>query len=120
MLKTFKILLFSCLSFVVFSQDVDFESPEGWAMAYTSASALNLGQSASKDLKKGKISISAELSTIPSLSEEQQKVGFNGIKDEDLNKSPVFGRLRLSYGLASDTSLELSWTPPFEIDGAKP
>lgn len=120
MLKTFKILLFSCLSFVVFSQDVDFESPEGWAMAYTSASALNLGQSASKDLKKGKISISAELSTIPSLSEEQQKVGFNGIKDEDLNKSPVFGRLRLSYGLTSDTSLELSWTPPFEIDGAKP
>ncbi len=120
MLKTFKILLFSFLSSVVLSQDVDFESPEGWAMAYTSASALNLGQSASKDLKKGKISISAELSTIPSLSEEQQKVGFNGIKDEDLNKSPVFGRLRLSYGLTSDTFLELSWTPPFEIDGAKP
>jgi hypothetical protein len=79
MLKTFKILLFSFLSSVVLSQDVDFESPEGWAMAYTSASALNLGQSASEDLKKGKISISAELSTIPSLSKEQQKVGFGFI-----------------------------------------
>ena len=85
MLRTFKILLFSCLSSVVFSQDVDFESPEGWAMAYTSASALNLGQSASNGLNKGNLSISAELSTIPRLSEEQQKVGFNGIKDEDLN-----------------------------------
>ena len=89
-------------------------------MAYTSASALNLGQTASDDLNKGNLRISAELSSIPSLSEEQQKVGFNGIKDEDLNKSPVFGRLRLSYGLTSDTFLELSWTPPFEIDGAKP
>ena len=120
MIKFFKLLVFSCFTSVVFSQEVDFESPEGWAMAYTSASALNLGQTASDDLNKGNLRISAELSSIPSLSEEQQKVGFNGIKDEDLNKSPVFGRLRFSYGLNSDTFLELSWTPPFEIDGAKP
>ena len=120
MIKFFKLLVFSCFTSVVFSQEVDFESPEGWAMAYTSASALNLGQTAYDDLNNGNLRISAELSTIPSLSEEQQKVGFNGIKDEDLNKSPVFGRLRLSYGLTSDTFLELSWTPPFEIDGAKP
>ena len=102
------------------SYEVDFDSPEGWAMAYTTASSLNLSQSVTRSLEAGQFRIATEISSIPRLSEEQQKVGFNGVKDEDLNKSPIFGRLRLSIGLKWNTTAEISITPPFEISGAKP
>ena len=115
-----QIFILCTLSSSLFSQNVDFERPEGWAMAFTTASSLNLGQSTPRNIVPGELIFSAELSSIPSLSKEQQKVGFNGLKDEDLNKSPIFGRIRISYGLPWDTTAEISWTPPFEIDGAKP
>ena len=120
MIRFLKIFTLSLLASSVISQEVDSESPEGWAMAYTTASSLNLGQITPRDVNPGDLTISAELSSIPSLSKEQQKVGFNGLKDEDLNKSPVFGRVRISYGLPWNTTAEASWTPPIEIDGAKP
>ena len=120
MYRFLQILILYTLSFSLFSQNVDFERPEGWAMAFTTASSLNLGQSTPQKISPGELILSAELSSIPSLSKEQQKVGFNGLKDEDLNKSPIFGRMRISYGLPWDTTAEISWTPPFEIDGAKP
>lgn len=101
-------------------EDVRFESPEGWAMAYMTASSLNLGQNPPRSTEFGRVSFAAELGSIPSLNEDQQKVGFGGFKDEDLNKSPVFGRARGSLGLIWDWTAEVSWTPPLEIDGAKP
>ena len=106
---------------VIGTQDeVSFESPEGWAMAYMTASSLNLGQTPPRSTAFGRVSFAAEMGTIPSLNEDQQKVGFGGFKDEDLNKSPVFGRARASLGLPLDFTAEVSWTPPLEIDGAKP
>ena len=120
MYRFLQILILYTLSSSLLSQNVDFERPEGWAMAFTTASSLNLGQSTPQKISPGELILSAELSSIPSLSKEQQKVGFNGLKDEDLNKSPIFGRIRISYGLPWDTTAEISWTPPFEIDGAKP
>ena len=66
------------------------------------------------------VSISTELSSIPHLTKEQQIVGLGGFKDEDLNKSPVFGRLRASVGLPWDISAEISWTPPVQINDSKP
>ena len=120
MRRFLQIFIFFALSSSLFSQSVDFERPEGWAMAYTTASSLNLGQMAPRNIVPGELIFSTELSSIPSLSKEQQKVGFNGIKDEDLNKSPVFGRIRISYGLPRNITAEISFTPPFEIDGAKP
>jgi hypothetical protein len=106
---------------VIGTQDeVDFDSPEGWAMAYMTASSLNLGQLPPRSTSFGDLSIAAELGSIPSLNEDQQKVGFGGFKDEDLNKSPVFGRARANLGLIWDITAEVSYTPPLEIDGAKP
>ena len=105
---------FVCSLFLLFvvipinSYEVDFDSPEGWAMAYTTASSLNLNQSVTRSLEAGQFRIATEISSIPRLSEEQQKVGFNGVKDEDLNKSPIFGRLRLSVGLKWNTTAEIS------------
>lgn len=97
-----------------------FESPEGWAMAYTLASALNLGTGPSEHRGVFTWKLEAELASIPHLSKEQQRVGFGGFKPEDMNKSPVFGRARVSVALPAAVTAEISWTPPLEIDGAKP
>lgn len=101
-------------------ETVDFDSPEGWAMAFMTAASLNLGQLPPRKTTPGELSFAAELGLIPRLNEDQQRVGFGGFKAEDLNKSPVFGRARLSLGLLLDITAELSWTPPVELEGAKP
>ena len=113
--------LFLFLSCTVYGdQKVDLDSPEGWAMAFMTASAQNLGQAPPHAVKVRDISISAELSSIPRLTREQQRIGFGGFKDEDLNKSPAFGRLRANIGLPWNLNAEISWTPPLQINGSKP
>lgn len=96
------------------------DSTEGWAMAHTLSSALNLGSAPAEDLGLWNWRIETEVASIPHLSREEQRVGFSGYKLEDMNKSPVFGRARLHIGLPSAFKVELSWTPPIEINGAKP
>lgn len=118
------LLLFSSLTFgnqnSYVDQEVDFGSPEGWGMAFMTTSSQNLGQVPPHSVNVKDISISAELSSIPRLSKEQQKIGFGGFKDEDLNKSPAFGRIRASIGLPWDLNAEISWTPPIQINNSKP
>ena len=118
------LLLFSSLTFgnqnSYVDQEVDFGSPEGWGMAFMTTSSQNLGQMPPHSVNIKDISISAELSSIPRLSKEQQKIGFGGFKDEDLNKSPAFGRIRASIGLPWDLNAEISWTPPIQINNSKP
>ena len=102
------------------AERVDFTSPEGWAMSYMTAASLNLSDKFPEVLTLGQFNITAAISTIPELNEEQQRIGFGGFKSEDLNKSPVFGRGKITAGFYWDSIIELSWTPPLEIDGAKP
>ena len=102
------------------AERVDFTSPEGWAMSYMTAASLNLSDKFPEVLTLGQFNITAAISTIPELNEEQQRIGFGGFKSEDLNKSPVFGRGKITSGFYWDSIIELSWTPPLEIDGAKP
>ena len=104
----------------ILSQEVDFDSPEGWGMAYMSAASLNLSNSVPESLDFGKMILAAEISTIPELNREQQKIGFGGLKYEELNKSPVFGRGKLKVGFYWDSVLEVSYPPPLELKGAKP
>lgn len=120
-------LIVGSLCSSVFAQDIlnDYEkvalnSPEGWAMAHTLASALNLGAAPAQTLGLWQWRLSAQLSSIPHLSREEQRVGFGGFKLEDMNKSPVFGRGLVSVGLPAGFTGELSWTPEVQIDGAKP
>ena len=118
-LITLALLMF--FSSIAYSdQNVDLDSPEGWAMAFMTASALNLGQAPPHSVDVRDISFSAELSSIPRLSREQQRIGFGGFKDEDLNKSPAFGRLRANVGLPWNVDAEISWTPPLKINNSKP
>lgn len=101
-------------------EKVALDSPEGWAMAHTLAAALNLGAAPAQPLAPWQWRISAQLSSIPHLSRDEQRVGFGGFKLEDMNKSPVFGRGIVSVGLPAGFTGELSWTPPVQVDGAKP
>ena len=89
-------------------------------MSYMTAASLNLSDKFPEVLALGKFNITAAISTIPELNEEQQTIGFGGFKSEDLNKSPVFGRGKITSGFYWGSIIELSWTPPLEIDGAKP
>jgi hypothetical protein len=120
-LRLITLALLMCFSSIAYSdQKVDLDSPEGWAMAFMTASAQNLGQAPPHAVKVRDISISAELSSIPRLSKAQQRIGFGGFKDEDLNKSPAFGRLRANIGLPWNLDAEISWTPPLQINDSKP
>ena len=104
----------------IITQNVDLDSPEGWGMAYMTTASLNLADSFPKELSFGELEISAEINSIPKLNSEQQKIGFGGLKYEDLNKSPVFGKGKIKMGFYYDSILEFSYTPSLEIKGAKP
>jgi hypothetical protein len=95
------------------------DQPEAWAMHYVSAASFLTAFGATPALAPGEWDVAGELGHVPSLSSEQQRVGFGGEKAEDLNKSPVFGRLRGRIGLPGGFVAELGWTPPLTIDGTR-
>ena len=47
------------------------------------------------------------------------RVGFGGLKEEDLNKTPLFVRPRLTVGLPADFSLTVAYVPPVRAFGVK-
>ena len=94
--------------------------PEAWAMNYVAASTLMTAFGATPVLPAWGWGVALDLGYIPRLSEQQQRVGLHGIKLEDLNRSPVFGRLRVILGLPGDFVAELGYTPPLSIDGTQP
>lgn len=95
------------------------DSPEGWAMRYFTGTTLMTSFGGTAKLAAWKWTVALEAGSIPRLSDSQQQVGFGGSKQEDLNKSPVVGRLRLALGLPDGWVAELGYTPPLEIDGSK-
>lgn len=100
-------------------EHVAFDSPEGWAMAWVTSSSLMTAFGGPLRGAPDRVQWSVELGSIPHLSKAQQRVGFGGLKDEDLNKSPLFGRLRLGLTLPARWHAELGWTPPLRIGGAR-
>jgi len=94
--------------------------PEAWAMNYVGASTFMTAFGATPALAAWRWSVALDLGDIPRVSEAHERVGRHGIKQEDLNKSPVFGRLRLILGLPGDFVAELGYTPPLSIDSAQP
>lgn len=101
-------------------EDLAFDRPEAWAMAYLGAASLFAGLGPPRVVEAGAVRIGAEIGHIPHVSTERRRVGFDGTKLEDLNKTPVFGVLRVQVGLPADFALELGWTPPLKIGGARP
>lgn len=95
------------------------DRPEAWAMNYMAASTFMTAFGETPALAPGHWNAALDLGEIPSLSRSQRQVGLHGIKIEDLNKSPVFGRLRLALGLPAEWIAEFGYTPPLAINGTR-
>jgi hypothetical protein len=96
------------------------DRPEAWAMNRVAAASLLTAFGQTPTLEPGRWALAAEAGDVPRLSESQRRVGFDGDKIEDLNKSPAFARLRVQLGLPAGWVAELGYTPPLAINGAKP
>ena len=97
-----------------------FDRPEAWVLKYFTATTLLNGLQTPEAVPAGSVDLGFELAWLPTLSTLQQRVGFNGTKQEDLNKAPVFGRPRVRLGLPGHSTLLLAFTPPVEAFGITP
>ena len=101
-------------------EDLSSPRPEAWAMNFVAASTLMTGFGATPALAPGQWQLGADLGHVPRLDDSQQRVGFTGTKQEDLNRSPVFGRIHAFIGLPAGFVVDVGYTPPLTIDGTQP
>jgi OmpW family len=99
---------------------LDFDRPESWAMKYYASLTLLTGMGVPRERKAGEIELAFEGGSVPQLSTAERRVGFDGTKVEDVNKTRVFGRLRGIVGVGHGLALELAYTPPLRVGGARP
>ena len=102
------------------TETLDFDRPESWGMKYYASLALLTGMGAPQKRAAGAIELGFEGGYVPQLSDAERRIGFNGTKLEDVNKTSSFGRVRGSVGLGKGLALELAYTPPVELGGATP
>jgi len=102
------------------AQELGFDRTEAWAMEWTASLTLLTSLGPPRQREAGEVEISIEAGWIPSLSEDQRRVGFNGTKVEDFNRLDVLPRPRLAVGLGWATTLELAYLPPVTVEGLTP
>ena len=93
--------------------------PEAWAMRYVAASTLMTAFGQTPALPEWRLGVALDAGYIPKLSEQQQRIGLHGVKQEDLNRSPVFGRLRLLLGLPGEFVATVGYTPPLTFNNTQ-
>lgn len=101
-------------------EDLDFDRPESWAMKYFGSLVVMTGLGGPPELEPGGFELALEGGWVPTLSEEERTVGFLGQKEEDINRTSVFGRLRLTAGLPGRFTLTAGYVPPLEVEGIRP
>lgn len=101
-------------------EHLDPDRPEAWASFYYTSVTLLSGLSIPEEREPGSLEFGLEIDRIPQLSESERTVGFDGIKEEDLNQAPLFARPRLMIGLPWRTTLIVSYLPPVRVFGLKP
>jgi hypothetical protein len=99
---------------------LDSDRPEAWSMNYFVASSLLTSTGEAPSLESGQWMVGLDIAQVPRLSDDEQRVGFNGVKQEDLNRSPVFGRVRAWVGLPAGWVGEIGYTPPLRIEDTQP
>ena len=102
-----------------FTQELDFDEPEAWAMKTFTTLSTTSALGPVEEGERGRIDLGLEVLQVPHFDTEQRTVGFGGFKEEDLNRSPVWGRLRADFGLGAGFTLTLGWAPPVEVDGVE-
>lgn len=99
---------------------LDFDRPESWAMKYFASLALLTDMGVPRTRSAGEIELGFEGGHVPQLTDEQRRIGFNGTKLENVNRTRFIGRVRGSVGLGNGLTAELGYTPPIEVSGARP
>lgn len=101
-------------------QRLAFDRPEAWGMKFAAAvlSFTTLGPPRPGAART--IELGVELASVPSLSRDERRLGFDGTKVEEIDRAPAVGRLRLRVGLPRGWSAELGLLPPLELDGFEP
>lgn len=92
--------------------------PESWVLAHFDAATLLSGLP-TPSAKPWSVAAGLELGWLPPLDATQRRVGFNGMEEEDLNKSPVMPRIRVTIGLPARFSAIVGFTPPVTMFGVK-
>lgn len=99
------------------TERMDFDRPESWALKYFANVSMLGSFRTPEPSTPGSVDLEAELGWIPSLSEDQRRVGFVGNKVEDLNRNDLYGRLRARFGLPGSFSVLVALSPPVELNG---
>lgn len=102
--------------------DLDFDRPEAWGMKYFSAAVLPTPRAhdLSRTERTGRVvGLGLEIGWLPELDLEQRTIGFDGIKEEDLNKLDVLPRPSIQFALPAGAILSIGWIPPLEIEGVR-
>ena len=104
-------------------ETLDFDRPESWAMArlstVTQMSAMGTDPHKPSTGRLG-MDLGFEAFWIPQLSEEQQRVGFNGQYEQNLDWSPVAGRIRATLRGRAGWFAEVGLSPPLLIGTLQP
>ncbi len=99
--------------------ELDFDRPESWGMSYFASLVLLTGYGPPAPREPGWIDIEAEIIQVPFLDEDYRRVGFDGVKVEDLNHAPVLLRPGFTFYLMENLSLSMSYLPPLELFNVK-
>ena len=102
------------------TETLSFDRPEAWGMKFYASLGILTSMGAPERRAPGEVALGFEGASVPQLSDEERRLGFNGTKLEDVNRTSFFGRVRGSVGLGAGLALDAAWTPPIELDGAKP
>ncbi|MDQ1346637.1 MAG: hypothetical protein QG573_6 [Acidobacteriota bacterium] len=103
-----------------FTEELEATRTEAWAMRWFAAVATPTMFGVAGETEPWSFELALEGGSIPSLSEDERRVGFNGTKVEDLNRAPLFGRPVVRLGLPADFTLSAGWVPPIDFDGVTP
>ena len=97
-----------------------FDRPEAWAMKYFTSTTFLSGLATPDRTQRGSVAIGLEGVWLPSLTEAQQRVGYDGTAMQDLNKAPMFIRPRVTVGLPGRVALIAAGVPPIRSFGITP
>ena len=98
-------------------EQLDFHRPEAWAMAYVASETIPTPLGVIQGRPPWQAAAAFELVYLPRLSAAQSQIGFDGTKQEDLNRSPLLARLRFDETLPADVKVMVGWIPPLRIRG---
>jgi hypothetical protein len=99
---------------------LSFDRPEAWALKYFASATLFSGLETPRTRKPWSISFGVEFGWIKPVSDANRFVGFDGTKQEDLNKAPFFLRPRVTIGLPGRFALLVGVNPPVSSFGVTP